>query len=79
MPKINIWDWTQSNGYTPELLAQQMGYKSPWYVEQVIRGWEDMSASFIGRFVQAFPGKAAFFLSLISEKTNTLSDNINDE
>jgi len=74
MLKVNIWNWAQENGYTPEYLAESMGYKSPWYVEQVVRGWEKMSAAFIGRFVQTFPKDAEFFLSLVSEETNNLQD-----
>lgn len=72
--KVNLWAWIRANGYTPEYLAENMGYKSPRYVEQVVRGWEKMSAAFIGRFVQAFPGDADFFLSLVSEETNTLQE-----
>lgn len=74
MKNAILWQWAKDNGYTPEDLAEAMGYKSPRYVEQVIRGWEKVTAAFVGRFVQAFPDHVAIFLSPVSEKTDTISD-----
>ena len=64
-----LWQWTKDQGLTPEDLAEAMGYKSPQYVEQVIRGWEKVSASFIGRFVQAFPEHAEIFIDASGGKS----------
>jgi len=73
MRSAKVWQWAKNNGYTPIELARAMGYKSPRYVEQVIRGWEDTTPAFIGRFVQAFPEHAGIFLPTVSDKTDIMS------
>lgn len=62
MKNAILWQWTKDQGYTPKELAEKLGYKSPIYVEQVIRGWEKVSPAFIGRFVVAFPAHAHIFI-----------------
>ena len=74
MPEARLWQWAKEQGYTPEDLADALGYTSPRYVELVLRGWEKMSDSFIGRFVQAYPQEAYFLLNL-SEKSDTMPEN----
>jgi hypothetical protein len=69
-----LWQWAKDNGYTLRDLAREMGYTSPRYVEQVVRGWEDLSPAFIGRFVQAFPEHAGIFLPTMSDETDIMSD-----
>ena len=70
--------WAQSNEYSFEELAQKMGYKSPRYVEQLIRGWEPITNSFIGRFMRAFPKAGIrFFLPSMSEKSDIMSSETN--
>jgi plasmid maintenance system antidote protein VapI len=68
-----LWQWAKDNGFTPRDLARAMEYKSPRYVEQVIRGWEDLSSAFIGRLVRTFPEHVDVFLSIVSDKTDIMS------
>ena len=75
MRNAKVWQWAKDNGYTPIELARAMGYKSPRYVEQIIRGWEDITPAFIGRFVQAFPEHADIFLSIVSDESDIMSGN----
>ena len=63
MKNAILWAWSKDQGYTIEELAEALGYKSPRYVEQVIRGWEKVTPSFIGRFIMAFPDHADIFLN----------------
>ena len=58
MTEAVLWQWAKDNGYTPESLAEKLGYTSPRYVELVLRGWEQMSDKFVGRFFQTFPQDA---------------------
>lgn len=74
MKNAILWQWAKDEGYTLDELAEAMGYRSPRYVEQVVRGWEKITASFVGRFVQAFPDHAGIFLSPVSEEPDTISD-----
>ena len=64
MPNAILWQWAKDNGYSYEYLAERLGYTSPRYVMLVLRGWEKMSDSFIGKFVQAFPDDAFLLLDL---------------
>jgi len=75
MEQATLWQWAKDNGYTPDDLAQAMGYRSPRYVEQIIRGWEKITPAFKWRFVQAFPDHADIFLPTVSDKTDIMSDN----
>jgi plasmid maintenance system antidote protein VapI len=78
--KTTLWQWAKDNGYTPKDLAKAMGYKSPRYVEQIIRGWEKITPAFIGRFVRAFPNHTDFFLSVVSDENDIMSGNrVKDE
>lgn len=72
---VDLWQWAIDNGFTPDDLAEAMGYKSPRYVEQIIRGWEKLTPAFIGRFVQAFPEYAGIFLPTPSDGTDIMSGN----
>lgn len=74
MAEAILWQWAKDNGYTPKDLADAMGYRSPRYVEQILRGWEKVTPAFVGRFVQAFPGHAGIFLPNVSEKDDIMSD-----
>lgn len=74
MKNAILWQWAKDQGFTPDELAEAMGYTSPRYVEQVIRGWEKVTAAFIGRFVQAFPDHAGIFLSTVSDISDIISD-----
>lgn len=56
-----LWQWTKDQGYSIKELAEKLGYTSPRYVEQVVRGWEKMSPAFVGRFILAFPEYAHIF------------------
>ena len=73
MSEAMLWQWAKDKGLTPEELADKMGYTSPRYVELVLRGWEKMSDSFIGRFVQAYPQDAFIFCNLSGE-SDTVSE-----
>ena len=73
MGNVILWQWAKDNGYTPTDLAEAMGYKSPRYVEQIIRGCEKLTPAFVGRFVQAFPEHAGIFLPTVSDKSDIMS------
>lgn len=67
-----LWKWAQSKGFTPAEIARQLGYESPRYVEQVLRGWEKLTPAFIGRFIQAYPNDAHILISAASKDTDTV-------
>ncbi len=73
MGEVILWQWAKDNGYTPEDLAEAMGYTSPRYVKQIIRGWQKITPAFIGRFVQAFPEHAGIFLPAVSDESDIMS------
>ena len=73
MTNAVLWQWAKDQGLTPSDIAEAMGYDSPDYVEQVLRGWTPMTDKFVGRFFQTYP-QYAFILLSVSEKTDTMPE-----
>ena len=69
-----LWQWVKDNDFTFKELANAMGYKSLRYVEQIVRGWEEMTPAFKWRFVEAFPDHADIFLPTVSDESDIMSD-----
>lgn len=72
-----LWQWAKIKGYSSNLskLADKLGYNSPRYVEQLLRGWTPLTDAFRWKFMRAFPEDGQrIFLPIASDENDIMSD-----